>query len=878
MKKKLYVFMMMLGFIIVMLGVKGEGSRKSVSYAAQDTRTGVYQAKYTANGKTTTEWCYLKNGVVQYNYNGFQSNSNGWWYIEKGKVTFKKTDIIQGTVKGQNGWWYVKDSKVQFVNSVEQNSNGWWVIRNGKVDFNYTGFADNSNGWWYIEKGKVTFKKTDIIQGTVKGQNGWWFVKGSRVKFVNSVEQNSNGWWVIRNGKVDFNYTGFADNSNGWWYIEKGKVTFKKTDVIQGTVKGQSGWWYVKGSKLQFVDSVEKNSNGWWFVKKGMVDFSFTGIAKNSSGWWYCKKGKVVFDYTGDVKCDKGGTVTVKGGKVTGNDGQGNIATLMSSSKYISGKEFSGYTYEITPMVYPFNDYFFIKTDNPDPDSFYFVDKSTKYSDEEGSIAAVTERFADVKYEDAETGRVKGGYIARGSYTDGGTLYIAEIKVISETPYYNNSTGETTYIKDYETKVTNKTVKVKAVKDSVDYIIDTYTKDKNGFFNKMDAAQAGMFSICIYSGVYILGDLYKDENKPYYGISTSTYSDQNYYIVEPYYRSYGKKMLISALFPYKLTSIGFPSMMAGIAVRLQPSAICKWDDYYHYYINVTYKGNTQTYGGAGSGGGQGINEDQIIYRFTFDKSQNDASTKMDITTLRKRQCEYGALDVDEDAGKTMTPLKWSDVKKQVGEGSYAKVGIMNSLGMIGDEQVYTYLYDDGSNNEGSDGFACIGSMENVWFDGRYFNDREYFYPGATLEKTVEDVQPGLTFKDPVIKIPNDGKEYYMFAAKVEDGSTWEYKERPLSEYGYNAKTGKWKGYYTYTYDASSKSWILNEFMSDYNNGIYYYDEDGNRVSLNSKDYLDEITITMDEAKAMKLDKNTNKDPSSFLIYDRVTKPGTKGNN
>ena len=29
---------------------------------------------------------------------------------------------------------------------------------------------------------------------------------------------------------------------------------------------------------------------------------------------------------------------------------------------------------------------------------------------------------------------------------------------------------------------------------------------------------------------------------------------------------------------------------------------------------------------------------------------------------------------------------------------------------------------------------------------------------------------------------------------------------------------------------------------------------------------------------MKLDKNTNKDPEKFLIYDRVTKPGTKGSN
>lgn len=874
MKKKLYVFMMMLGFIIVMLGVKGEGGGKSVSYAAQDTRTGVYQAKYTANGKTTTEWCYLKNGAVQYNYNGFQSNSNGWWYIEKGKVTFKKTDVIQGTVKGQNGWWYVKDSKVQFVNSVEQNSNGWWVIRNGKVDFNYTGFADNSNGWWYIEKGKVTFKKTDIIQGTVKGQNGWWFVKGSRVKFVNSVEQNSNGWWAIRNGKVDFNYTGFADNSNGWWYAEKGKITFKKTDVIQGTVKGQSGWWYVKGSKVQFVDSVEKNSNGWWFVKKGMVDFSFTGIAKNSSGWWYCKKGKVVFDYTGDVKCDKGGTVTVKGGKVTGNDGQGNIATLMSSSKYISGKEFSGYTYEITPMVYPFNDYFFIKTDNPDPDSFYFVDKSTKYSDEEGSIAATTERFADVKYEDAETGRVKGGYIARGSYTDGGTLYIAERKVVREIGCYNLSTGEWENEKEYETKVTNKTVKVKAVKDSVDYIIDTYTKDKSGFFNKMDAAQAGLYSICLYSGAYVLGELHKSEEVPYYGISTSPHNDQNFYIQEPYYRSDSRYMLMSSLYPYRLDSIGFPSMMVSVAQRMQPSATYKWDEYYHYDVSITYKGKTQTYGGAGHGGGQGINEDQIIYRFLFDKSKNDASTKTDLDTVRQRLCEYGALDVDEDEGKTMTPLKWSDVKKQVGEGSYARVVLMDSMFFGASGTGYTYLYDNGSGYDGSDGFVSIGCMSNVWFDGRYFNVREYYYPGATFEDTVENVQPGLVFKDYTLKLPNDGKEYYTYMGSYEyEGQTYYYGLTPVSESGYNAKTGKWKGYTTFTYDESSKSWRNYELEN-----IIYYDKNNNPVKLTNSKYLDGCTITMDEAKAMKLDKNTNKDPSSFLIYDRVTKPGTKGSN
>ena len=33
-------------------------------------------------------------------------------------------------------------------------------------------------------------------------------------------------------------------------------------------------------------------------------------------------------------------------------------------------------------------------------------------------------------------------------------------------------------------------------------------------------------------------------------------------------------------------------------------------------------------------------------------------------------------------------------------------------------------------------------------------------------------------------------------------------------------------------------------------------------------------ITMDEALAMNLDANTDKEPSSYYIYDQVTSPGT----
>ena len=332
-------------------------------YAAgsTDTRTGVYQAKYTANGKTTTEWCYLKNGKVQYSYTGFASNANGWWYVEKGKVTFKKNDVIKGTVKGQsgwwfvkgskvqfvnsveknslgwwkitngkadfnytgiaknaNGWWYCKNGKVQFINSVEQNANGWWCIQKGKVNFNFTGFAKNANGWWYCKNGKVDFNKKDVLKGTVNGQSAWWFVSGGKVQFINSVEKNSTGWWCIQKGKVNFNYTGFAKNSSGWWYCKGGKVDFGKTDVIKGTVKSQSGWWKVTKGKVDLnYTGLAKNSNGMWYVEKGIVKQGKLGVCKYSGSWYYVNNGKVDYSYNGTVSLSNGKSVTIKKGKVT---------------------------------------------------------------------------------------------------------------------------------------------------------------------------------------------------------------------------------------------------------------------------------------------------------------------------------------------------------------------------------------------------------------------------------------------------------------------------------------------------------------------------------------------------------------------------------
>lgn len=119
------------------------------------------------------------------------------------------------------------------------------------------------------------------------------------------------------------------------------------------------------------------------------------------------------------------------------------------------------YTYTITPILSPFNEYFFVKTDNPNPFSFRFADKSTIYADSDyiampGSSGSIT-LYADVNYEDTSTGRVNGGYIFRSnSYnTDGG-------EIVLQTK--SGSTWTDTSVK-YD---------LPALRDNVDYLIDTY--------------------------------------------------------------------------------------------------------------------------------------------------------------------------------------------------------------------------------------------------------------------------------------------------------------------------------------------------------------------------------------------------------------------
>ena len=157
-------------------------------------------------------------------------------------------------------------------------------------------------------------------------------------------------------------------------------------------------------------------------------------------------------------------------------------------------EEVAQYSYKITPLLQPFNEFFFVKTDNPDPHSFQFIDQTTVYGTE-GSISFCDYAFADIHYDNPETLRVNGGYIfSSDGNVDGGEMMLQA------------GNKEPGYWYSWIWENTGKTFTLPRLKDETDYLIETYAAG-DSFFDKMDAVQNGFSSVCLYSGSYLRGTL-----------------------------------------------------------------------------------------------------------------------------------------------------------------------------------------------------------------------------------------------------------------------------------------------------------------------------------------------------------------------------------
>ena len=500
------------------------------------------------------------------------------------------------------------------------------------------------------------------------------------------------------------------------------------------------------------------------------------------------------------------------------------------------------YSYKITPLLQPFNDYFFVETDNPNPKSFRFIDQTTVY-DAKGYISFCGLAFADIHYDNPETRRVNGGYIfsCSGRNVDGGEIMLQVANVNKESDYEDYDRW---YYYSWKWENTGKTFTLPRLVDGTDYLIETYAAG-DSFFDKMDAVQNGFNSVCLYSGSYLRGTI--ERTNDYWMAAAVGHVDQSLYIYSPYNRKDSKALFATAVYPFRYDSIGFPLMMIKVSEKLDSTSTHQWNEKYHYLVDITCDGVTKSYGGAGNGEGQGIDEKDIEYL-----SFGDNGTSFTLDSARERLERYAKLPIEDDIPRD-DELTWKQIADTVGEGAWVRVAGSTC-------PVYTYLYSkrDGTHfaeKEFGVGDRLywggdLGYTKDTWVDGRYVGIGRRFVPGATFE---DHPTSDLLFTE--ITVPQI--EY----------------DKPCNQYVVKSITEKPQRA-LFRYDDELQRWIIDSWSVA--SGCADYEKTAEMVEwgLVAPQYLDKMTLTKEQVAAMHVDKNTNVLPPSGYVFDGTLPCGT----
>ncbi len=472
------------------------------------------------------------------------------------------------------------------------------------------------------------------------------------------------------------------------------------------------------------------------------------------------------------------------------------------------------YSYEISPLLAPFNIFYYVRTDDPDVSDLAFEDESSVFyasGDEKDRLVLCENLFLDVKYENRDTARVKDGYIFKSENykTDGGTFRLQKAE--------KTSYG---WLGEYED--TGRTFNCAQVEPTERYLIDTYTTPSMGFFEKLDAVQKALNDLAVYPRS-TLDATQKRPSTPFPLLAVSPYPElslNDWYLPYEYSES---GLLVNNLYPFVLDSLGFPGEIAAVAKMLDSSCTVS-SGVFHYLVDITWNGEKRSYGGAGAGSNHPLDSSYVKETFLFDGSADDLSTNTSMDRLAQQRKEYGDL-AEKDAEYYEDLITGATYAKTIGMGSWIRVG---TEGFNLSAQSYAYV-TRGCRYDADDEDARPYSVEDIWVDGRYINKNNRFELGT----------------------------------KFAEHSTSDIMIRNMS---YTDKWGKQAcGDVIFSYDEETDTWFSRAWasFSSFTSAVYSYEE-----------LPDDMILTQEEVRAMNVDGNADLLPTSGYIYDGSVYPGT----
>lgn len=471
------------------------------------------------------------------------------------------------------------------------------------------------------------------------------------------------------------------------------------------------------------------------------------------------------------------------------------------------------YSYELTPVLAPFNEYYFLKTDDPTPANIKLVDDASIYNTEgakDAYLSVLSYTFSDVKYEDQSIGRVKGGYIFNTAKyaepTDGGTYTL-----------WRKNEDSSEY---HETTIK---VNTTATVDNVDYLVNKYSDPSKGVSTDLIDIVQVLGSLSIYPR-YLRDYTKKNPAMPYPALAASPYPEL--YLNEHYTESFARMngLLLEEAYPYIEDSLGYPYLIATIAKKLDPNVKITYGGLSnHSSVGVTVDGQDLVFSGMGSGGPNPIYIQYVDHFYTFDQSDDDLFKVTDLDQLYNILMKY-ANDSDQYTNNTLTKsLSIEHQKELMPNGGWIRVGIEGS-------SQSAYSYNSGGYDYKEANY--VYHVKNCFVDGRYVNINCCFVKGVSFDQVMNDEY--LTEKPTVIltnQTYND--DGYIYTGDLE----FEQNRQDHKWYALDVRTGAHYG--------------------NYDDGTYK-----------------ELVYTTEELKSMNIDGNKDKDPESGFIFDGSAEPGT----